>query len=164
MITAEIIDEIAERVGDFEQAETTAKLEEIGAKQPGIFAYILNENETYLFSQDEKAILYYLIIVIWEAVNQELEMPQRLGMKVIDEIQFENWKEIEELKHPQNQPLDDFFEPFIGTHIEAELLYFVCDGLEEIEEEEKIIAKDSFFPLYVMLKTVVDALTIKDID
>jgi hypothetical protein len=160
MITAETIDKIAERVGAFEEDQTSEKLEEMGAKQPAVFAYILNENETYLFSQEEKAILYYMIIVIWEAVNEELDMPQRLGMKVIDEIQFDNWREIEDLKHPQNQPLDDFFEPFIGTHPEAELLYFVCDGLEEIEETEKIIAKDGFFPLYVMLKTVVDALTI----
>ena len=160
MIAPEIIDEIAEQIGEFEEAQTSERLEEIGAKQPAIFAYILSENETYLFSQEEKAILYYIIIVIWEATNQELDMPQRLGMKVVDEIQFENWKAIEDLKHPQNQPLDDFFEPFIGTHPEAELLYFVCDGLEEIEETEKIIAKDSFFPLYVMLKTVVDALTI----
>lgn len=160
MITPEIIDKIAERIGAFDEFQTSEKLEEINSKQPGIFSYILSEKETYLFSKEEKAILYYLIIVIWEAVNQELEMPQRIGMKVIDEIQFENWKAIEELKHPQNQPLDDFFEPFIGTHIEAELLYFVCDGLEEIEVEEKVIAKDGLFPLYTMLKTVVDALTV----
>lgn len=160
MITPEIIDEIAERVGEFDEQQTTLKLDEIGLKQPGLFAYIVNEKETYLFSREEKAVLYYLIIVIWEAVNQELELPQRVGLKAIDETQFDNWRAIEELKHPQGQPLDDFFEPFIGTHPEAELLYFVCDGLEEVEETEKIIAKDGLLPLYVMLKTVVDTLTI----
>ncbi|NJN77496.1 MAG: hypothetical protein HC803_03505 [Saprospiraceae bacterium] len=97
-------------------------------------------------------------IVIWEAVKQELEIPQRLSLKVVDKIQFENWKELEEYTNPKGQSLDDFFEPVIGYHEQAELLYFVCDGLENANEDGEIITKDSLLPIFIMLKSLVDCL------
>lgn len=158
MIAPEVIDILAEKIGAFTDEQTDAKLKEIEAKQPSIFAYLMSEDETYLFSNAEKAVLYYLTIVIWEAVKQELEMPQRLSMKVVDKIQFENWKVLEAYTNPKGQSLDDFFEPVIGYHEQAELLYFVCDGLENANEETEIITKDSLLPIFIMLKTVVDCL------
>lgn len=158
MIAPEVIDILAEKIGGFSDEETAAKMKEIEAKQPSIFAYLTAEDETYLFSNAEKDVLYYLSIVIWEAVKQELEMPQRLSLKVVDKIQFENWKALEEYTNPNGKPLDDYFEPVIGYHEQAELLYFVCDGLENANEDEVIISKDSLLPIFIMLKTLVDCL------
>jgi hypothetical protein len=158
MIAPEIIDILAEKYGEFTSEQTDEKLKEIELKQPSIFAYLTSEDETYLLGNAEKDILYYLSIVIWEAVKQELEMPQRLSMKVVDKIQFENWTVLEEYTHPKGQSLDDFFEPIIGYHEQAELLYFICDGIENANEDEEIITKDSLLPIFIMLKTVVDCL------
>lgn len=157
MIAPELLDTLAEQISNFSQEQTAAKLEEINAKQPSVFSYLMSENETYLLSKEEKELLYYLTIVIWEATKKELTMPQRLSMKRVDEIQFKNWKALETYSNPKGQGLDDFFEPIIGYHEQAELLYFVCDALEEADEE-KIIAKDSLLPIVVMLKTLVDCL------
>lgn len=156
MIAPEVLDILAERISAFSPEQIEEKLNDIQSKQPSVFAYLMSDNETYLFSKTEKELLYYLTIVIWEAAKQELTMPQRLSMKRVDEIQFNNWKALETYSNPKGQPLDDFFEPIIGYHEQAELLYFVCDGLEEVDIQEKIIAKDSLLPIFVMLKTLVD--------
>ena len=138
MIAPEVLDVLAEKLRNLTSEETDEKLKEIELRQPSIFAYLMSDDETYLLSPSEKDLLYYLAIVIWEAAKQELEVPQRLSMKVVDKIQFENWKALEEYTNPKDQSLDDFFEPVIGYHEQAELLYFVCDGLEEADEEKKI--------------------------
>ena len=91
-----------------------------------------------------------------ETLNDKVPFYENLNDE--DKIQFENWKVLEEYTNPKGQPLDDFFEPVIGYHEQAELLYFVCDGLENANEEEVIITKDSLLPIFIMLKTVVDCL------
>ena len=164
MIAPELIDEIAERVSDYTEVKTAEKLAEIQAKQPTIAAYILSEDETYLFSEAEKTLLYYLVITIWETVKVAGKMPQRVALKRLDALQFDNWTALETFTNPKGMSLDDYFEPVIGEHVEAELLYFVCDGLEEEDEEDKIIAKDSLLPIFIMLKTVVDCLTLENKD
>lgn len=161
MIAPEVLDILAEKLRNLTSEETDEKLKEIELRQPSIFAYLMSDDETYLLSPSEKDLLYYLAIVIWEAAKQELEVPQRLSMKVVDKIQFENWKELEEYTNPKDQSLDDFFEPVIGYHEQAELLYFVCDGLEEADEEKKIISKNSMLPIFIMLKSLVDCMVKK---
>jgi hypothetical protein len=161
MIAPEVLDVLAEKLRNLTSEETDEKLKEIELRQPSIFAYLMSDDETYLLSPSEKDLLYYLAIVIWEAAKQELEVPQRLSMKVVDKIQFENWKALEEYTNPKDQSLDDFFEPVIGYHEQAELLYFVCDGLEEADEEKKIISKNSMLPIFIMLKSLVDCMVKK---
>jgi hypothetical protein len=161
MIAPEVLDILAEKLRNLTSEETDEKLKEIELRQPSIFAYLMSDDETYLLSPSEKDLLYYLAIVIWEAAKQELEVPQRLSMKVVDKIQFENWKALEEYTNPKDQSLDDFFEPVIGYHEQAELLYFVCDGLEEADEEKKIISKNSMLPIFIMLKSLVDCMVKK---
>ncbi|MFT6149737.1 MAG: hypothetical protein ACJAUH_002431 [Saprospiraceae bacterium] len=41
------------------------------------------------------------------------------------------------------------------------MLYFVCDGLEEADEEKKIISKNSMLPIFIMLKSLVDCMVKK---
>lgn len=158
MISVDTIDTIAEQVSDLTAEQIAAKLDDIKGKQPSLFAYLMSDNETYLLSQAEKELLYYMAFVIWEAVNAERTLPQRLSMKQVDTIQFDNWKQLENYTNPKGQSLDDFFEPEIGYHKEAELMYFVCDGLEESEEMPRLVAKDSLLPMFVMMKTLVDCL------
>ncbi len=162
MIAPEKIDAFAEKISDFTPEQTAEKLNDIKAKQPSIFAYLMSDDETFLFVQSEKDLLYYLAIVIWETVKTELGMAQRLSMKRVDAFQFDNWSVLEEFSNAKGQPLDDFFEPVIGEHPEAELLYFVCDGLEDANESGEISSKDSILPIFVMLKTFVDCLTIRE--
>lgn len=162
MISVDTIDTIAEQVSELTAEQIAVKLEEIKGKQPSLFAYLMSDNETYLFSQAEKELLYYMAFVIWEAINKERDLPQRLSMKQVDSIQFENWKTLENYTNPKGQPLDDFFEPEIGYYEEAELMYFVCDALEDSEDMPQLIAKDSLLPMFVMMKSFVDCLIIKD--
>ncbi len=158
MIAVDTIDTIAEQISDLSAEVIAAKLEDIKGKQPSLFAYLMSDNETYLFSQSEKELLYYMSLVIWEAVNQERILPQRLSMRQVDRIQFENWKTFETYTNPKGQSLDDYFEPEIGYHEEAELLYFICDALEDTEDAPQFIAKDSLLPIFVMMKSFVDCL------
>ena len=162
MISVDIIDTIAEQISELTAEQIALKLEDIKGKQPSLFAYLMSDNETYLFSQVEKELLYYMAFVIWEAITQERTLPQRLSMKSVDNIQFENWKKLENYNNPKDQPLDDFFEPEIGYHEEAELMYFVCDALEDSEDMPQLIATNSLLPMFVMMKTFVDCLIIKN--
>ena len=43
----------------------------------------------------------------------------------------------------------------------AELMYFVCDALEESEDMPQLIATNSLLPMFIMMKTFVDCLVIE---
>ena len=162
MISVDTIDRIAEQVSEYTAEQIADKLEHLKGKQPSLFAYLMSEHETFLFTQGEKELLYYMALVIWEAINDELTLPQRLSMKQVDTIQFDNWKVFENYSNPKGQSLDDYFEPEIGYHEEAELMYFVCDALEDSEDMPELIATNSLLPMFVMMKTFVDCLLVKN--
>ncbi|MFK7950503.1 MAG: hypothetical protein AB8G11_23150 [Saprospiraceae bacterium] len=162
MISVDTIDTIAEEVSELTAEQIAIKLDDIKGKQPSLFAYLMSDNETYLFSQAEKELLYYMAFVIWEAIKKERTLPQRLSLKQVDAIQFDNWKQLENYTNPKGQPLDEFFESEIGYHTEAELMYFVCDALEDSDDMPQLIAKDSLLPMFVMMKTFVDCLIIEN--
>jgi hypothetical protein len=96
-------------------------------------------------------------MVIWEAVKSDTGIGQRIGTKALDDLQYNNWQLLENLlEQPKIRPLETNLETVIDAHSEAEILYFVCDCLEE--EEEFRMSKEVTLSLFVMLKTVLDAL------
>ncbi len=158
MIAPETIDQIAEMVSDFSQSQIQQTLDEIQIKQPAVFAYLTSDNETYLLRAEEKQLLFYTAMVIWEAVKSDTGIGQRIGTKALDDLQYNNWQLLENLlEQPRIRPLETHLETIIDAHSEAEMLYFVCDCLEE--EEEFRMSKEVTLSLFVMLKTVLDALT-----
>lgn len=162
IIQAEAVDIIAIEVNEYSETASEELLEEIYKRQPAIFNYILSKNETALFSQYEKELLLYLTFVLWETVKQELELPQRIGMKQLDAIQFTNWQKAENLPtHPKGQSFEAYLAPFFKDYPQDELLGLITDAVDDVEDEVSLVAKESQLPLFIMLKTVVDALLIR---
>lgn len=161
MITAAQIDEIAEQVNDYTSNQIQVIFNQIYKRQPALYNYLFSKDTT-IFNQQEKELLYYVVLVIWQTMAKLLTIPQRIAAKKIDTIQDANWKVIENLPNRlSTQSLEMFLDSFFDNHPQEELVGLIIDMLDESEETEKVLTKESIIPIFVLLKTMVDSLVKK---
>jgi hypothetical protein len=152
-VSEDIIDEV---VVAFETIDFEQEVAVLGEKQPVLLAYVLSE-DFELLTNDERDWLLYLVLVIWNAcekVHGEIGPLSKNALETADEL---NW---ERLEHVTAKRFRDRMTPFFEGYKQEDLLAFVEDSLTEDEEDtENVVTKEGREPMFVALKSVIDALT-----
>jgi hypothetical protein len=152
-VSEDIIDEV---VIAFETIDFEQEVAVLGEKQPVLLSYVLSE-DFELLTNDERDWLLYLVLVIWKAcekVHGEIEPLSKNALETADEL---NW---ERLEHVTAKRFRDRMTPFFEGYKQEDLLAFVEDSLTEDEEDtENVVTKEGREPMFVALKSVIDALT-----
>lgn len=152
-ITEAMIDQVAAQVNQSDEAYASAT-EAMQAAQPILFAYPFTENFE-AFTEEERAYLLYLMVMIWKTVDTYAE-PAVADEQVLSELEETNWSVIHGNKGGTFRTrLDPFFEGYP----QEDLLAFAEDALTQDEAEEgPIVSREGQEALFVTLKTIIDCL------
>lgn len=124
-------------------------------EQPNLSGYLFSEASEVL-TQDEHDYMMSLAIIIFQCVidsGAEFDIVEADEIETFDE---QNWEVMENSKADR---FKDKITPFFEDYPQEELLVFVEESV--LDDEESVVTKVGREPLFVMLKTVVDALTIE---
>lgn len=150
-ISEQIIDSVAQQLESTPDGYVLA-IEEMKISQPALLAYFLSE-DFHLLTEDENEYLLYLGIVIWKSitsVSPDLPAVSEKELEMAEEI---NW---DLLTHVTSNKFRERMNVFFENYSQEDLLAFVEDAL--IDDEDAFISKEGREPLFVTLKTVIDAL------
>ncbi len=159
MISEKTIDRI---VGQFEAEEIDyeAATREFAERQPGILSFLMSEQEGAL-TDDERDFMVYLAIVILRSVEHTGPARDVVVPKEISDAEEANWAILEQAK---GRTFREHLDVFFNKTSQEDLLAFIEDSLtlDEVDDGSDGIqlTKDGVEPMFVMLKTVVDVLTV----
>lgn len=151
MIKEATIERVIERL-EVGEDDFALEIQDFAHAQPYLTAYLTNE-ENESFNDEERTLLLFGAIVIYQSVTDELTDPSIATEAMIGQAEEENYALM-----PAKGNLRDRFTPFFEESDEEELLAFVEDLLVA-EEGEDTISKEAREPMFIALKTVVDVLT-----
>lgn len=150
----EIIDATAERIS--EEFSTDENLVVDMARQhPIIFNYIMSD-QFDLIGNSVQELMLYATLVVGKCMEQIAPLPT-VSATLLDRCQAQNWDAIEKLPPLKSQSFEEYVEPIIGPHPQDELLYFIIDVFEQDDDTDLSFSKESKIPIFVGLKSVVDA-------
>ncbi len=151
-IDEDLIDKVSIQLGTSEEARTAA-IQALETEQPILLAYLFSENFD-AFLAHEKEYILFLVIVIIEAVKQSTEQPIPLiTEETLSNAEEANWEKITQVKAQRfRERLDVFFK----DTPQEDLLAFIEDAL--IDEEDGLLSKEGREPIFVVLKSIVDAI------
>ncbi|MBK6930108.1 MAG: hypothetical protein IPH12_04310 [Saprospirales bacterium] len=152
-----IIDAVIDELDNLSDEQYERRMEQFAEAQPVVVAYLFNEENFHLLSEDEKGYLQYLALIIWVANTRANGPSEAVGEDMIGEAEERNY-EILEAGAAKNfrERLDAFFE---NTPQEDLLAFSEEAVLEDEGDADALVSKEGREPIFVALKTVIDVLT-----
>jgi hypothetical protein len=127
------------------------EIQDFAEEQPHLAAYLTNEDSDTL-NEEERTLLLFGAIVIYQSVVDERTVPNVISETMIGQTEEENYALM-----PEKGAFRDRLTPFFEDSDEEELLAFAED-LIVAEADEEGITKEAREPMFIALKTVVDCL------
>lgn len=156
IINEAAIDAVLEKI-DTIQEDFEQYLEDFAEKQPVIMGFLDKEN-TSILSDEEREYMEYLVLVIYQAIEKSHKDVPEITEEELGIAEEKNWEIMEAAKAATfNDKLDAFFEGYP----QEDLLAFVEDSLTEDAEDPEanmdFLTDDAREPMFVVLKSVIDA-------
>ena len=148
-ISENIIESVAEEIGQSEEHFKNATIE-LQQEQPTIAGFIFSENFD-LFTQAEKELLLFMVLVIFKSIKKENGDLQNPDAEDLGKKEEKNWDLLNSVTAKKfRERMDIFFE----NYHQEDLLAFVEDALTE--EDESLVTKIGREPMFVALKSIID--------
>lgn len=146
------IDRVAVQLGTSDSAREAA-IEALGKEQPLLLAYLFSESFD-AFLATEKEYILFLVITILESIKaahgESLPAIDEESLSLSEE---KNWELLQGISAQRfRERLDIFFK----KTKQEDLLAFIEDAL--IDEEEDLLSKEGREPIFIVLKSIIDAL------
>jgi hypothetical protein len=132
-------------------------MDEMGKAQPNVLAYLLAVDHDIL-NQDERELLLYLGVVVWQIMSQGPHRLPRVTQKALDEAEMRNAEMLEQLQKGPEAGSLDAARRMVDSYGQPELLRFVIEALMEEPEEGCLIRGVNTGIMMLDLKTVIDCL------
>jgi len=129
------------------------EFQDFAQSQPHLASYLTNE-ENSILSEEERELLLFGAIVIYQSVLDERTEPDPIPEAMIGQAEEENYALMAD-----KGLFRDRLSPFFDESGEEELLAFIEDLIVAEADEDDTIAKEAREPMFIALKTVVDVLT-----
>lgn len=127
-------------------------------EQPEILAFLMAADYEVL-NQDERELLLYLGITIWEMMRQGTPRPKRIGEKRLDRFIERTDQMAEYLMGESPEDFEAAVEQIFKGHNQINVLRYAVEALFEMDDEENAGVREEMKGLLFMnLKTVVEAL------
>jgi hypothetical protein len=120
-------------------------------QQPGILAYLLDEEQN-AFTEAERDYMLNLLMIMWAAIRKKDAAPAApIEPQTLADAEERNWEKMErETSTKFRERIDVFF----ADTDQEDLLAFLEDAM--LEDEESPMTKEGREPMFVLLKSVVD--------
>ena len=145
-----VLDRLERGTEDYE-----TEIRDFAESQPELTDYLTND-DTEAFTEDERGLLLFAALVIFQAVDDERSGVPEASGEAIAKAEEHNY---EVFGQTRGGTFRDRLTPFFEESEEEELLAFVEDLVLAEEEEEGSISGEAREPFFVTLKTVIDVLT-----
>jgi hypothetical protein len=146
------IDHVAVRLGTIEE-EREAAVVALEQEQPILLAYLFSENFGAFLDREREYILFLVLVIIESIKAKHPNQIVPIDEEKLSEAEEENWTKVQTVKAQRfRERLDVFFK---DTNQE-DLLAFIEDAL--LDEEEGLLSKEGREPIFIVLKSIVDAL------
>jgi len=155
-ISVDSIDKIANELNEYTPEQIEVLLNDFSDAQPVALNYLMQEDFEAM-GDTEHELMLFTAMQIWFIMKTELSEIRTADEEDIDDSQDDNWEAAEKLPAQKRRSFEEYVEPMIAKYPQSELLYFVLDTFEEDEGDEFSINKESRLPIFLTLKTLVDA-------
>ena len=157
-VSEDVIDAVIDALEEMEDDQYEKQMEKFAEAQPVLVAYLFNEENFHLLTEDEKGYIQYLSLIAWMA-NTKVNGPgEPASEEMIGIAEERNYEILEAAKAKSfRDRLDAFFE---GTPQE-DLLAFAEEAVLDDEESgpDALVTKEGREPIFIAVKTVIDVLT-----
>lgn len=156
-VPSDIIDTIIEELEVLSDEQYEQAVEDFAAAQPVLIAYLFDEDNFHLLTDEEKGFLQYLTLIAWKAIERVNGSVPPVGEDAIGEAEEKNYTVLES---GGDKKFRDRLDPFFENYPQEDLLAFAEEAvLEDEEDPEALVTKEGREPIFVALKTVIDVLT-----
>jgi len=156
-VSAEIVEQTWKRLGGMSPEEAPVVVDAMGREQPFILAYLTALGEGYL-TEDEMGVLLHIGIVAWQAVKEGSgELPMVSGEE-LDAAEARNSRMLEYMEDESDAGFLDATEKVFKNYNQYHIMKYILEALMEEPEDGTVVRDDSIGPMFMCLKTVVDAM------
>ncbi len=113
-ISSEIVEKTWKKMARIPPQEAQKMITLIGKKQPIILAYLMACGSD-IFNQDERELLLYLGVVVWQIMSQNSTSLPKIKENTVDKVENSNMKMIEYLKGESDTGFIDTVEKIINN-------------------------------------------------
>lgn len=159
-ISLQVVEETWQKFSDLDPMLASDYVQLLSKEQPIVLAYLMTAGDDFL-NQDERELLLYLGIVVWQIMKKGAVPVKRVSEKAIDDHEEKNMKMLEYLEGESDQELIDTVELIIENYNQVEVLKYVVEALMEgIDDEEDDVRYENIGMMMIFLKTVIDCMDI----
>lgn len=152
-----IVEATWKKIAEYPPLYANKLVDQINKEQPVILAYLLAVSEAPFdeeLNQDEKELLLYLGIVVWQIMGKGGKLPH-VTEEMIEEAETANFETLEKMA-------DDFYESqimqMLQNYNQFSVLQYVVEALMEEPDEDLEIRDEYKGIMMIYLKTVIDCL------
>ncbi len=155
-VSEKVIDAVIDELDELEEELYELKMEAFAQAQPVVLAYLFNEENFHLLTEDEKGFLQYLCLIAWISFERVNGSTEPVGEELIGELEEKNYGILEEAP---GKKFRDRLDPFFEGYPQEDLLAFLEEAvLEEEDDPDSFVTKEGRETIFIAAKTVLDAL------
>lgn len=154
-IPADVVDRTWVHMAEMPVSNAGALMDAMGKAQPNVLAYLLAVDHDIL-NQDERELLLYLGVVVWQIMSKGLRRLHRVTQKALDEAEARNMEMLGDLQKVSEAGFLDVLRRVVESCGQPEVLRFVIEALMEEPEEGCLIRDVNTGIMMIDLKTVID--------
>ncbi len=157
--TADELNDVLEWLHNLEEDALTAIIDKIADENPNFLGYVMSD-DALMLGENEAEVILFIAVVFYKTVERKLGKVEPISEETIDHLQDANWQLFEGAENKKPEEMGDYVNEIVEKYSEPEFLYYILDALEEEENDEDDlgIEETAKVPMFVMLKTVADAL------
>ena len=128
-VSPEIIDQVDLWLDDLEDEHHFERLmDQLSEDQPILFAYLMTMGESD-FNDDEKELMFFLGLVIWQAMLKANPSLKELSETRLEKVQADNVSVLELTTEDPETDLEAAFRAMLSNYNQPNLLEYVIDVL-----------------------------------
>lgn len=158
-LSEKIVERTWKKMAHMPLDEVPQMVKRLEKEQPEILAFLMAADYEVL-NQDERELLLYLGITIWEMMRQGTPRPQRIGEKRLDRFIERTDQMAEYLMGESPEDFEDVVEKIFKGHNQINVLRYAVEALFEMHDDDENagVREEMKGLLFMSLKTVVEAL------
>ncbi|MBK9339147.1 MAG: hypothetical protein IPM98_22475 [Lewinellaceae bacterium] len=157
-VSEDIIDAIIDALEDMSDEQYEQEMEKFAEAQPVLVAYLFDDENFHLLTEDERGYMQYLSLIAWLSNTKVNGQTEPVSEEMIGQAEERNYEILEANTAKRfRDRLDVFFE----NTPQEDLLAFAEEAVLEDEEgtPEVLVTKEGREPVFIAVKTVIDVLT-----
>ncbi|MEL6134020.1 MAG: hypothetical protein AAFR59_11715 [Bacteroidota bacterium] len=129
-------------------------IDDMGEQQPFLFTFLMTIGEGD-FNEDEREVLLFLGITIWQIVSFAYDTPPQITEEALDNVEQLNLPLLEELSSDKESTFIQQIQEIAAEHPQPEVMQYLIEAVLE-EQEEGTIREINQGILIIFLKIVLE--------